>query len=413
MATRSLRSIGLIWAGAMSSAVFAFGAQVVLARHYGVTDVGFLVTAMAITNLAVPVALMGTHWFLMDPRMRANGLSWQPRLDRIFVTALPIGAGVAAGVSHALGLPTAAALAAASMVLCVAMVERAISRFQFAQSFTRVSAAQPVSYGTRLAAIGLAAMLALDAETMWLAVAVGQGLGVVLLHRWSATPLAFDPPVPAAPRASFAQTLGELLPLVGMAFTAICFTQIDRLIVTARQGPVAAGLYGTAASLLLLAEILPGAAASRFLLARLSLLGSDQALRRRMALRIAGLALGAGMLAATAAALLGPWALTLLFGPAFAPAGAVIVVLAWYLPGRFVSLALSPFCVDASLKKGKLLLDAVALAGLVPALWWAAGAESVATVAVARSVGEAVLAAALVGWVVVGGRGRGSRSPVL
>jgi O-antigen/teichoic acid export membrane protein len=238
---------------------------------------------------------------------------------------------------------------------------------------------------------------------MWLAVAMGQLAGAVLLARWSATALDFDPSQEATPRASLVESLGELLPLVGMALTAICFTQVDRLLLTARQGPVAAGLYGTAASLLLLAEILPGAAASRFLMARLSLLGSDPLLRRRLALKIAAIAFAAGTLAAAAGTLLGPWAMTLLFGPTFAPAGAVIAVLAWYLPGRFVSLALSPFCIDASLKRGKLVLDVMALAGIVPALWWAAGSEWSAAVAIVRGVAELALAAALVVWIALRG----------
>ncbi len=66
MPSRSLGSIGLIWTGAISSAVFALGAQLVLARNYSVADVGFMVTAMAVTNVVVPVAMMGTHWFLLD-----------------------------------------------------------------------------------------------------------------------------------------------------------------------------------------------------------------------------------------------------------------------------------------------------------------------------------------------------------
>lgn len=390
--------------GAISSALFAFGAQIALARHYGVTEVGFLVTAMAVTNLAVPAALMGTHLFLMDPRVRTDSTRWQLQLDRVFTVALPSSAALSAALSHALGLSLAASIAAATMVLCVGMSERAISRFQFAQSFGRVSVTQPVSYGMRLAAIALAATLALDSDTMWLAVAAGQGIAAVFLYGWSAAPLATDPPRQSATRASLGEVLGELLPLVGMAFTAICFTQVDRLVVTVRQGPEVAGLYGTAASLLLLAEILPGAAASRYLLARLSVTGSDSALRRRLALGIASLALVAGTLTAAAATLLGPWALTLLFGPTFAPAGAVMVTLAWYLPGRFVNLALAPFCVDARLKKGKLVLDTIALAGLVFAMWWAGGSESVTSIAMVRCVGEGVLAAALVAWVVLGRR---------
>ena len=403
MPSRSLGSIGLIWTGAISSAVFALGAQLVLARNYSVADVGFMVTAMAVTNVVVPVAMMGTHWFLLDPRVRASRARWQWRLDRVFLVALPLSACAAGAGSHALGLSPAACLAAASMVLCVAMVERAISRFQFRQAFVRVSAAQTVAYGMRFAAITLAAAVAFDPGAMWLAVAMGQLAGAVLLARWSATALDFDPSPEATPRASLVESLGELLPLVGMAFTAICFTQVDRLLLTARQGPVAAGLYGTAASLLLLAEILPGAAASRFLMARLSLLGSDPLLRRRLALKIAAIAFAAGTLAAAAGTLLGPWAMTLLFGPTFAPAGAVIAVLAWYLPGRFVSLALSPFCIDASLKRGKLVLDVMALAGIVPALWWAAGSEWSAAVAIVRGVAELALAAALVVWIALRG----------
>jgi O-antigen/teichoic acid export membrane protein len=417
---RSLLSIALIGSGALLSALLAFVTQVVLARGYGIESVGHLVTAMAISNLAVPLALMGTHWFALDARVRDDPRRWLGAIRRVFAISAALACAGSAASALAFGLPVAAAVATAGMVACVAATERAIAAFQVAQSFGRVALAQPVSYALRAIAVGAAALAGAGAGALWAGVALGQLVAAAALLGWATAVSSADPGRVAVPDGPGRPASGpalpelarELAPLVGIAFVAICFTQVDRLVVSALQGAASAGLYGTAASVLLIAEILPGAAASRFLLARVSALGDDPQARRGLALRAGAIALAAGLAAAAVAAAIGPWVVVTLFGPEFEASGEVLRTLAWYLPGRYLAMTLAPFCIGRGLKHAKLVLDAVALALFVPALWATAGGGSPLSVAALRAAAETILAVAIAVLLARGLRGDGANARV-
>lgn len=389
---RAARTIGGIWAGAVVSALAAFATQLVVARGYGVEAVGILITSTAVASIVTPLALFGTHWFANDGRVIGDPARWNAPIRTVFVFAALVASAIAWVSADWLDLSPAARCMTVALMLNTVAVEKAIARFQVAGRFSSVAAVQPAAYLARLVGVGVAAALALALDSAWWLVALAQAGVFVAIGAWSRF-------LDSGPRSSAAASIGECLreltPLVGIAAFAVAFSQIDRIFVSARIGQEAAGIYGAAASLLLFAEILPGAAANRFLLPRLGHADASGTAPSVSVERVALVALGAGLATAAAAVLVGPFVIVLLFGEAFAPAAALVAVLAWYLPGRFVSLALGPFFLARGRKNVKLALDALALAGLCLALWWSTRNGDLAVASRVKPVAETAIAVAV------------------
>ena len=390
----AVRAVAGIWLGAVGSAAAAFVTQLLIARLYGVAAVGTLVSAVSIATIAAPIALFGTHWFANDARVIAEPARWQRAMRRIFLAATATAAVGAFGAARWIGLDGSAAAMAGAIVLSVAAVEKAVAHFQVARRFTAVALVQPVSYLTRLAAVAVAAIASTGLAFAWQLTALLQVVATLVLA--STTGFLRVTRVAGGARAiGVAACARELVPLLGIGLVAVAYMLVDRLLVARMLGTEAAGLYGTAASLLLFAEILPAAAASRYLLPLLGHAGVAGGARPMSPMRVVLVAGAAGTAFALAYRLVADWLVVLLFGAPFAPGAALMNTLAAYLPARFVVIALGPFFLREGRKGLKLAVDTLALGGLCAGLVWTLSDGTLDRATLVKPIAETALAVVL------------------
>ncbi len=390
----AVRAVAGIWLGAVGSAAAAFVTQLLIARLYGVAAVGTLVSAVSIATIAAPIALFGTHWFANDARVIAEPARWQRAMRRIFLAATATAAVGAFGAARWIGLDGSAAAMAGAIVLSVAAVEKAVAHFQVARRFTAVALVQPVSYLTRLAAVAVAAIASTGLAFAWQLTALLQVVATLVLA--STTGFLRVTRVAGGARAIGVATCArELVPLLGIGLVAVAYMLVDRLLVARMLGTEAAGLYGTAASLLLFAEILPAAAASRYLLPLLGHAGVAGGARPMSPMRVVLVAGAAGTAFALAYRLVADWLVVLLFGAPFAPGAALMNTLAAYLPARFVVIALGPFFLREGRKGLKLAVDTLALGGLCAGLVWTLSDGTLDRATLVKPIAETALAVVL------------------
>ena len=396
----AVRAVAGIWLGAVGSAAAAFVTQLLIARLYGVAAVGTLVSAVSIATIAAPIALFGTHWFANDARVIAEPARWQRAMRRIFLAATATAAVGAFGAARWIGLDGSAAAMAGAIVLSVAAVEKAVAHFQVARRFTAVALVQPVSYLTRLAAVAVAAIASTGLAFAWQLTALLQVVATIVLASTTGF-LRVTRVAGVAGAAGGARAIGvatcarELVPLLGIGLVAVAYMLVDRLLVARMLGTEAAGLYGTAASLLLFAEILPAAAASRYLLPLLGHAGVAGGARPLSPMRVVLVAGAAGTAFALAYRLVADWLVVLLFGAPFAPGAALMNTLAAYLPARFVVIALGPFFLREGRKGLKLAVDTLALGGLCAGLVWTLSDGTLDRATLVKPIAETALAVVL------------------
>lgn len=359
---RALIAIAAMVAGAGLAALLGFVAQVVLARAFDAAVLGAFAVAVTVATVVMPIAVGGLHWFENDARVLAQPQRWQPALAGWFRRSLPLGVAAAGLTTLAFGYPPPVALAAASLTLALACIERALAQLQGAGRFQWVAWLQTSAYAARLAAVLLAVAL-VDERWLWWGVVASQvALAAWLIHRFALLSTRGrasereEGPEPG-------QVSAELLPLAGLSLLQLVSTQLDRVLVAATQEAAVTGVYAAAAGFILLAELLPKTAAMRFLLPRLGQFTSmaDGAGARWLIMRVAALALLSGTMLAAALDLGGGWLIRVAFGAGFEPAAALLTILAWMLPARFLRIALEPWFLG-TMKRGRAVAEAVFVA---------------------------------------------------
>ena len=372
------RHISLLWLGSLGAAGLAFTAQVLLARHLPTADYGSLAAALATVNLAAPLAAfgIGAYW------LRAFGAEgWQarrwlrPSLRFIALSTAAAAALVAlwAGYASPDPLSRAVLLWLLPLLAAQAAIELVNARFQLEERYSELALWQLLSHGGRflvvLAAVALglgllpitigyaAVAVAIVAGAVWL---LGGMLGGRLRLRGHPAADALAP-VPAP--VSIRQVPQQAWPFaLGAAFYLIYF-QSDIVLLHWLSGAEAAGIYNVAFTVLAAVYLLPGAIYQKYLLPKLHRWAEHDRDRFLAVFRTGnGSMLLLGLIALLGLALAAPRAVPWLFGPQYAPAGALLLVLALAVPARFLSTSVGGVLVTRQHMRRKVLyMGAVAV----------------------------------------------------
>ncbi len=359
---RAAAGISLLWMATALGAVLTFLVQVLLARQLGPSDFGRFNAALATVTMLAPVAGFGLPqlWLRLYGAEGWNAQRWlSPSLRFVrWTTALSCVAAIAwslAGAPEATGALVWWLLPAIPCTLVVGLVS---SKLRLEEDDRGLARWQLVLPGSRFAFV--LAMLpwhALDAVTA----AIGFGLvgaamavaGIPALAamrrgefdlRGHATRDQYvndngEPSMPAVYRLGWAYGLSALLYPV---FFQVGMVMLDRM-----EGPREAGLFGIGLGVMTAVYLLPATVYQKYLLSRLHRWSvHDPEKFRRVHFHGAWIMLLAGLLCGVLVAALAQAFVKVAFGPAFAGAGAVIIVLAACAPLRFLSVAIASALLD-------------------------------------------------------------------
>jgi len=223
---------------------------------------------------------------------------------------------------------------------------------------------QPAVYIARLAAVLIGIAFASETTVWWILALTHGAIIIFLFQRFS----FFEGiGVKACSFSSLSVAARELLPLMGIALVYVGTTQADKLVLSIFAEPATVGLYGVAASFLMLADLLPSIPAFRYLLPMLTR-SVDHWSRQSQVRLIIGLVVGGAVSGAAVALLLALIAtpmITSFFGDGFAQSATLLSLLAWALPGRFARILIEPYFLRGKLKRTSLIVNSIFLVAML------------------------------------------------
>lgn len=344
--------------GSVLALIAGAGTGLVVGRHLGPRGYGSFAFVWAIAWAVVTVVPLGFESLLVrELNRRPRLLDLQRAMPAVVVTGGIVAGGmVAAGFLFASERPLALALAAAA-VYVLASGPRALVRAVF-DAVERMELTALTDVIEAVATLGTVIILVIaDAGLVALSVGVAGtrvaslGVTLVMLRRW----VRPEPTDPAeSPRRSLGTLLRASLPMAGSRVAGELLRRLDVLILGLLVAPREIGWYVAAATIALYAPVVL-MELNRALYPVLSRAESHQ---DRDLLRLFGFTWRAhlmlGTVAAAGLAVVGGSVVTLLYGDAYAPAGPLLVILAWTIPLRTVS-ALCEVTLDATYRQGRRL----------------------------------------------------------
>jgi O-antigen/teichoic acid export membrane protein len=380
-----------LWLASVATAAVGLLGQLLLAPYLGPRDYGVLVAATATVSLLAPLAEggVGPAWLRLFGREGSAARRWVgPSLALLGLSSLAV---VLALVLYAL-LPFQEPLMRRTLLLLLplalftAWAELAGAVLQLEGRFLALAALRVAPALLRLA-LALTVVLAaggLPALTFGYAALFGPLclLALAVARRplggtWR--PATDESPTGAAqptPRPGVPDALRATAPFACHTILYTAYYQAHVVLLAQLADEEAAGQYFIAYSCVMIATYVPTTIFQRYLLPRLHHWAEHDPGKLLLVYRVglrSMLALGALAAAATAAA--GLFLIEPLFGPAYAPAGGALALLALLLPVRFPVACLSALLVTRGIIALKLRLDLLALVGnvllnlaLIPAL---------------------------------------------
>lgn len=402
LARRSAAALGWSWAGALVRAVMQLLAQVALARWLGPEAFGQAAAVLLVIGLASLVA----EWGL------AAALIQRPQLG-VDDPAIALGWVLLVGLSLALGVALLSAplalymgdaalqplmLLAACLVPLQPLANLPSALLQRRLRHKQLQAIQLIAYALGYGVLGVAcAMAGVGAASLLVAFGAHAVLMGVLSWRAVGTSggMHWRPRLGAAGERAALLHYGARTTAANLVNWGV--ESVDRLLVSALQGPVALGVYSAAANLARAPVALLVGAAQPVAFAAASRLQDQTERLSRGYLAMLSLALLVAVPLFAWLAWHAGFLVRLLYGPAWAMAA---LPFAWLCLGVpfFVMLALTgPMLRGLDAVGSEMRAQAVVLLGLPLALWALSGqalAALAAVVSAATALRAAVLAAA-------------------
>ncbi len=358
--------LSVLFTGTFASSGLAFATQILLARLLPLESFGSLAALLAAVNFLTPVASGGVNWFLLRAygNEGAAARRWlRPTAGLVAlataVSSMALLAYAGAGGSLAPADRSVVLFACVPILLGQVAVELASARLQLEERFTGLAAWQAATQAGRFLILAVAALassgVALGGVVSGYALvgAVSACIGVALLaglwtgrirlaghHAPAEAPAAHD--VPSIGRAA-----SEAGPYALVTMFYVLYFQGIVVVLEWLAGGAAAAAFNVAFLVISAAALIPGVIYTRFLVAKLNRWAEHDRDRFRdvFQLGVAAMLLVGLVLMLGIALLAGP-AVRLLFGPSYAAAAAVLVVLAPGIPIRFVQMAYSSLYVS-------------------------------------------------------------------
>jgi O-antigen/teichoic acid export membrane protein len=374
-------AVSALWLASMAAATAGLLSQLLLAPYLGPVDYGVLVTAIATVSLLAPLAGygIGPAWLRLFGREGSAARRWvRPSLALLALNSLIF---VLALTLYAL-LPFQEPLLRQSLLLLLpfalftAWSELAGAVLQLEGQFTALAL---LRVAPALLRLGLALAVVLAAGSFLVlvsgyAVLFGPFCLVTLAlarhplrNGWR--PAAGEVLSGAAAWSAQPGMLDALRAIAPFACHTLLYTayyHIDVVLLAQLAGEKAAGQYFVAYSCVMIATYVPATIFQPYLLPRLHHWAEHDPDKLRLVYRLGLRSMVAlGALAAAVTAAVGLLLIKPLFGPAYAPAGEALALLALILPIRFPVTCLSALLVTRGTIGLKNRLDLLALIGNV------------------------------------------------
>jgi len=412
---RVLANAGVLLGGRAANALISLGYIAVAARALGVREVGVLILINAFAQLVGEVVKFNSWQTVLHYGAGPLAKGERDRLQQVvrFTLVLDVASslmGVAVAVAAALlfgerlGWTSADSPKAALYCLTILGMASAtpIGLLRLFDRFDLIAAQAPISSLIRLAASGVAVLVGASLGGFLLAWAAGTALAFVYLaasavlelrrrdlltgFRWFGTPLTAG--MPGAWRFAWATNFNSSLD--------VAFTHAITLAVGALAGPAPAALWRigrqVADALAKPARLLIPALYPE--LARLHVSHGEQAMRR-LALQVGLLGGGVGTALLIVTAIAGRPVLTLVMGPAFAPASGIML---WQVAAAVIgiwALPLDPMLVTLGRPGDSLKVRLVVSAALLASLPFMIGRFGITGAGMALVAAMAALAAGM------------------
>jgi O-antigen/teichoic acid export membrane protein len=340
---------------------------IALARLLDPADFGVFAVALVALFVVLAVNELGVSLALVrwpgDPRVIAPPVTTMSIASSAVLYAACFFA--APSFAHALNAPEATGIvrlmAAAVLIDGVTAVPAQLINREFAQGRRLV-----VDLSNLLLTSGITIVLAVAGMGAWsLAIGrlVGNGITAGMLCRFAAYW-----PRPGWDRSRARELLAFGLPLAGASLLYVAMLYVDNVVVGAVLGPVALGFYVQAFNLSSFPVNTFSTVVRRVSLAAFSRLATDEAARRDAVGRSLALLAAATLPVATLLGMLAQPLITTLYGSKWAPAAAALGFLAIVGAARVLNELAYDFLVACGHSRVTLYLQALWVAGLLPAL---------------------------------------------
>jgi len=413
---RVFANAGVLLGGRAANALISLGYMAVAARALGVREVGVLILINAFAQLVGEVVKFNSWQTVLQYGAGALARGEREGLQRVtrftlFLDAASslVGVAVAAGAAMLFGerLGWSPADSPKAAVYCLTILVMASATptglLRLFDRFDLIAAQTPISSLVRLLGSGLAVLLGAATLSSFLAVwAAGTAIAFVYIagqailemrrrdllsgFRWFGTPLTAG--MPGAWRFAWATNFNSSLD--------VAFTHAITLAVGALAGPSPAAFWRigrqVADALAKPARLLIPALYPE--LARLNVSHGEHAMRR-LALQVGLLGGGLGTALLIVTALIGRLVLTLVMGPAFAPASAIML---WQVGAAVIgiwALPLDPMLVTLGRPGDSLKVRLVVAAALLASLPFMIGRFGITGAGVALVVAMAAMGAGM------------------
>lgn len=352
MASSHRRPVVILAAGTLLAAAAGFSASIVFARTLGPTAYGKLATALTTANLLLPLAGagVGALWYKLFGEEGAGARRWVGVSTRLVAaTAVPLA--LAAAVIGAALAPDAeslhAGLMVAPLIIAGAFVSLLMARYKIEEKYVRFVIVHLYHNGSRFAVAVLAALagggvvlVSYGLGMIALLVAAGAFVAVLRAGRTSsaaAPPAGLEAHGSDAESASVKAVGRKAWPYAAMGVLYMVFFQSDILMLRFLQGPEAVAQYGVAATVISATFMLPGVIFQKYLLPKIHRWAYDDTakLRRVYAFCLRYMSAGGAGLGIALFLLASPL-IGVLFGASYAEATAVLMILAFAVPARYV-----------------------------------------------------------------------------
>jgi O-antigen/teichoic acid export membrane protein len=355
---RNLGRIAALLSGSVGASLLTFLTQLVLTRTLPVADYGRLVALLATVNILQLFAGYGIGWFWLQlfGREGRTAFRWVGATIRLVVLASTAATAALAAYVFLVGGggSTANALVFVLLVAILlgqSLIDTTSARLQLEERYLALAAWQAATQAGRfLAVLGvawcstpdllhvLAGYAAVGLVTLALSLRsldqMRQGAVVLAGHAEDESRSSPDGPV------TLAATLAEATPYCASLVFYLVFLQGVVVILERMSGPSDAAMYQVAFLMVSAAYLIPSVLYMKFLAAKIFRWWAHD--REKFALVIPLGAAGggaAGLVAMLAVMTVAPIAVPLLFGPRYAAAVPILIVLSIAIPVRFVQHA--------------------------------------------------------------------------
>ncbi|MEV4659313.1 polysaccharide biosynthesis C-terminal domain-containing protein [Micromonospora sp. NPDC049301] len=402
---RRLRQLGLLGISQAGVTVIAFLTQVLLARSLPKADFGAFMSVMSLVTLAGPLAIFGVaeFWLQRFGREGSRAFRWvRPSIALVVVTSgLLVVALVGWGLFDRSDPGTGdLRIGLAPIILSLVAMALSGSALQLRGAYGQLAALQLAPQVGRLLvavltlAFGLSALMVALGYALVAAVTVAMSV-LVIAPFWYGratleghSPMRGRPPRPPRARHLVAATwlflLGSLFYQLGM--------QLGIVVSAEFLSPESAAVLAVPMTLLTAIYLLPRIVYQQYFLAKLHRWSRSNRNAVLIAYRAGTVGMiGLGLLIGAAVALVGRYAIPLIFGAEYRTSVPVMAILALAIPLRFGAASVESLLMSGGLVRQKVLYQGLGSLAYVAALATAIPLFGVAGAAWATVLSEAIV----------------------